>query len=281
MNPFQSTMVQPAFGNMYCLVTWSVLPQYSDAQFFIYRSPTGVELSDDWIILNEDNPVSGVSFYEDTNFTDTSKFRVYYYRILMEHNGTSYDSPVIGTFSEKLTKSQYGALYKMRRMEFLRMRHNGVPVYHCVPSTDGDRSFAYSGYTGGIAGTTCLDAEAFGSWFANGFQTIIQTRAEISAVGPMDLKDDEKGAGIAEIQQFQLRLLGFPVPEVGHIIVLPYSDLRLIIEGGIQPYLFRGFLPVAYDARASQLRKDDPRYKLELPALRADAPHSAFEDVGL
>lgn len=281
MQPFQSVLVQPAFGNTSCLVTWSVLPQFTDAQFFIYRSPTGVALSDDWVILNENSPVSGVSFFQDDQLTDRSKFRVYYYRILMEHTSGEYDSPIVGTFSEKLTKSQFGALYKMRRMEFLRMRHNGVPVYHCIPSVDGERSPAYSNYTGGIAGTDCLAPEAFGTWFANGFQTIIQTRAELSSVGPMDVKDDGKGAALVETQQFQLRLLGFPVPEVGHIIVLPYSDLRLVIEGNIQPYLFRGFLPVAYDARASQLRKDDPRYKLELPEVRADAPHSAFKNVGL
>lgn len=281
MNPFQSVTVQPAFGNMSCMITWSVLPQYSDAQFFIYRSPTGVALSDDWVILNENNPVSGVSFFEDNLLTDQSKFRVYHYRILMEHASGEFDSPIVTTFSEKLTKSQFGALYKMRRMEFLRMRHNGVPVYHCIPSVDGEKSPAYNHYSGALAGVDCLAPEAFGTWFANGFQTIIQTRAEITSVGAMNVKDDEKGAFLAEEQQFQLRLLGFPVPEVGHIIVVPYSDVRLVIEGDIQPFMFRGFLPVAYDAKASQLSKDDARYKLPLPEVRSDAPQSAFINVGI
>jgi hypothetical protein len=155
-------------------------------------------------------------------------------------------------------------------MEFLRMRHNGVPVFHCIPSTSGEPSAALNPTTSQLAGSSCLAPDSFGTWFANGFQAIVQTRAELAQIGPMDIKDDPEGMSNKEEQSFKLRLLGFPKPEQGHLIVLPYSDLRLIITGNVQPYEFRGFLPVAYDVEAEQLRKDDDRYAIPLPPPQRD-----------
>lgn len=268
-NPFSTLFVQPSYGLKSSLITWTLAPGYEGGQVYVYRSPTGVPESEDWVLLNPDTPVAVVNFFEDEEFISLQ----YSYRLLLEHPSGEYDSPIVGVFSEQLTRGQYGLLHQLRQNEYLRMRHNGVPVFHCIPSVEGEYASGYNQYTGSLAGIHCTSPGSFGSWFKNGYKTIVQTRAEISGIAPVSLKEDEQGKHKKTEQMFQLRLLGFPKPEVGHVIVLPYSDRRLVIAGNIQHYELRGFLPVAYDANAGFVDVDDPRYKLELPPLQSDGPY--------
>jgi hypothetical protein len=276
INPFQSFFVQPSFGKQRSILKWSLLPGYENGDIYVYRSPTGLPFSPDWELLNEDHPVRNVDFYEDTYLLDTSKFRQWHYRLLLEHTSGEYDSPIMGMFSEQFTRSQYGLLYKMRRMEALRMRHNGVPVMHCIPSRNGERSDAYNPYAGSVGGWECLAPDSFGTWFQNGFKTIVQTRAELLQVGPQNKQTLEGGGAQVEQQQFKIRLLGFPVPEVGHIIVLPFSDARYVITGNVVPFLLRGFLPVAYEVDAELLNRSDALYKIPLPIVLNDIPKEIY-----
>jgi hypothetical protein len=273
INPFKTLFVQPSYGERMALVTWSLPPGYEDGKVYVYRSPTGVEKSSDWILLNPDNPVTGITFFEDTDFVNFS----FFYRLLLEHGDQEYDSAIIGTFSEQLTRNQYGLLYQLRHSEYLRMRYNGVPVLHCIPPTEGDLSSAFDPYTGSLAGTYCVDPDAFGTWFANGFKTIVQTRCEIVGIAPINRIESENGASKKDSTQMQFRLLGFPKPGIGHMLVLPYTDRRFVISGNIQSYELRGFLPVAYDVVVDELPFNDPRMKLQLPPLQEDGPYARLD----
>lgn len=275
---FNAVNVQPSYGSNSAIVSWEVTPGYQDALFYIYRSPTGVDESDDWIILNENNPVSIVNFFVDDKVIDDSKFRYYYYRVLAEKDGVEYDSPVIGSFHEGFTKTEYQFLYTVRALEYRRMSYNGLTAFHCIPSVEGKKSANINKVTN-TQTTTCADDESFRQLYAEGFKTLVQTKVEILSISPSSVKDNEDGS-TEEIQQYRLRLLGFPLPEVGHLIVLPRSDTRLVITGDILPLHFKQ-LPVAYEATATQLRKDDRRYQLPMPELLPDPKHPIYIDTAL
>lgn len=245
------------------------MPGYEDSEFYIYRSPTGIATTSDWTLLNEE-PVVGVNFWTDTTFYDKHDFRKWYYRMLCVRGAEEHDSPIIGMYFEALNKTEYGLLYTIRRREYLRMRQgNGVRVFHCIPTTTGARATSYDLALGKNT-DQCGNAPALGSNFDQAFRTCFQTWAEIQSVGPQQLDQLGDGGGFNEVQKFELRLLAFPQPEAGHIIVLPDSDQRFIIDGNIQPYLFKGFMPVAYDVQCALLSKSDIRHKLDMPSPLPD-----------
>jgi hypothetical protein len=173
-------------------------------------------------------------------------------------------------YFEALNKTEYGMLYTMRRREYLRMRQgNGVKVFHCIPTISGPKAGTYDALLGKNL-VQCANDESLGTQYDQAYRTCFQTWAEIIEAGPQQLDQLADGAGFNETQKFKIRLLAFPQPEPGHVIVLPASDQRFIIDGSIQPFLFKGFLPVAYEAEASYLSKSDPRHRLEMPALLPD-----------
>jgi hypothetical protein len=266
---FSSFNIQPSYGRESVFLTWTI-PGYEDGDIYVYRSPTGIPVADDWELLNENDPVQDVNFYADSTFYDKHDFRKWYYRLLLVHDDQEHDSPIVGMFFEALNKTEYGLLYTMRRREFLRMRQgNGVRVFHCIPSTTGPKAEAYNSISGKNM-AQCDNDDSLGTLFDQGFRTCFQTWAEISQAGPQQLEQLQDGAGFNEVQKFRIRLLAFPQPEQGHVIVLPASDQRFIVDGEIQPYLFKGFAPVAYDVQASYLSKSDPRHRLEMPTPLPD-----------
>lgn len=267
---FSSVNLQPTYGRSSVFVTWTLKPGFEAAEVYVYRSPTGLETSDDWELLNENDPVSGDTFFVDDAFYDQHVIRKWHYRLLGEVGNTSYDSPIIGMFFEGLNKTEYGTLYTMRRREYLRMRSgNGVKVFHCIPATNGAKAATYDPYLGKNL-IQCGDDDALGSNFSQAYRAVFQTWAELENISPYKLDQLPDGGGFQEVQKFNIRLLAFPQPEPGHVIVLPASDSRYIIDGSIKPFLFKGFLPVAWEAEASWLAKSDPRYKLDIPPLLDD-----------
>lgn len=267
---FTSFNVQPSYGRDSVFLSWTLLPGYSDGKVYVYRSPTGIPVSNDWEMLNENSPVEGVTVFHDGTFYDKHDFRKWYYRLLWVKNSQEYDSPIIGMFSEGLNKTEYGMLYTMRRREYLRMRKgNGVRAFHCVPTTTGKKAPTYDPIMGKNL-VHCAEGDALSSNFDQAFRTCFQTWIEVTKIGSQNLEQQSDGSGFKEKQQFELRLLAFPQPEVGHIIILPKSDQRFIVDGSVQPYMFKGYLPVAWDVQVSLLSKSDPRHKLVVPDLLDD-----------
>lgn len=266
---FRSITVQPAYGRNKVVVSWALDPDYEAGDIYVYRSPTGIDKSEDWELLNPDAPVNGVDFYTDLTLSDKNLFRHYHYRLLLDLNGTYYDSPVMGMFSEDFNKTEYGALYTMRRREYLRMRSgNGVRVIHAIPSSNGDKADNYD-HEAEKQITACHDDESYGEEFQKGYKNVVQTWAEMLNAGP-ETNEQTEGGGYDQKQQFNFRLLAFPKPESGHIIIFPNSDKRFLVENGVQPFLFKGHLPVAYQVPCSLLDRADPRHKIEIPDLLSD-----------
>jgi hypothetical protein len=278
MNVFTDIKVQPAYGFEQSLVNWTLLPAYADGEVYLYRSPDGVEVSDAWVLLNEDNPVINQNFYIDNGLTDKNLQRQYFYRLTLFKDGEYYDSPVIGMYSEGLNKTEYGVLRYMRKNEYLRMRsRNGVRILHCIPTIEGELNNDVDDILQAKLGAACKEGDKDSpdmyqgrGIFEKEFSTIFQTWAELSSIGPVSVEYSENSTNNKLTQAYQLRLLGFPKPEVGHMIVLPNTDTRLLVTNNITPYYFKGYLPVAYDVAAEELPKDDSRYSIPLPVLNLD-----------
>ena len=278
MNVFTDIRVQPAYGFEQALISWTLNPSFDSGHVYIYRSPNGVEVSDEWEILNLDNPVIGTNFFIDNELDDKNFFRHYFYRLVLEFDDQFYDSPVIGMFNEGLNKSEYGVLRYMRKQEYLRMRsRNGVRVLHCIPTIQGTLSDGVDPVLSGRLGTPCKDGDKEDpemyegtNLFTKQFSTVSQTWAEIQSVGALTVEQVEDSLNNFLSQQYKLRLLGFPTPEVGHMIVLPNTDKRLLITNNINPFLFKGYLPIAYEVVAEELPRTDSRYKIPLPVLNQD-----------
>lgn len=278
MNVFNDIRVQPAYGFEQALISWTLNPSFEAGNVYVYRSPNGVEVSDEWEILNLDDPVLGSSFFIDNALDDKNFFRQYFYRLVLELDGEYYDSPVIGMFNEGLNKSEYGVLRYMRKQEYLRMRsRNGVRVLHCIPTIQGSFADGVDSTLLTRIGTPCKngdkeDPEMYEgtNLFTKQFSTVSQTWAEIQSIGALTVEQVENSLNNFLSQKYKLRLLGFPTPEVGHMIVLPNTDKRLLVTDNINPFLFKGYLPIAYEVIAEELPRTDSRYKIPLPLLNQD-----------
>lgn len=289
MQVFTDIKVQPAYGFEQSLVNWALLPNYSDGEVYIYRSPDGVELSDAWVILNEDSPVINQTFYIDNELNDKNLQRQYFYRLVLFKDGEYYDSPVIGMYSEGLNKTEFGVLRYIRKNEYLRMRsRNGVRILHCIPSTAGDLAGDVDEVLMTRLGVPCKNGDKDSpemyqgrNLFFKEFTTVFQSWAEIQGISPVAVEMSSDSTQNKFSQQYKLRLLGFPYPEIGHMIVLPNTDKRLIITDQIQPFNFKGYLPVAFEVVAEELPRDDSRYKIPLPALRDDPERAITVNTAL
>ncbi len=288
MKVFIDIKLQPAYGFNQILVHWILRPGLAGGKMFIYRSPDGIDQSDSWILLNENNPVTNLSFYIDNSFEDTTKFRHYYYRLVYLYDSKYYDSPIIGMFSEGLNKTEYGILRHMRSTEYLRMRsRNGVRVLHCIPKLEGSFSDSADQVLMARTGVACkIDPESPANEEGNGlfskeFSNIVQTWCEIVSVGDITATPDEGGAMDRINQVYKLRLLGFPTPEIGHMLVFPNSDKRLNITNNITPFLFKGYLPVAYEVMAEEIPRTESRYKIPMPLVSNDADQPIYIDTAI
>lgn len=268
---FRSVSAQPAYGQNKVVVTWTLDPDYEQGDIYVYRSPTGIATSSDWEILNPDDPVqSGLGFFTDTEMTDNSLFRYWHYRLLLELGSEEHDSEIVGMFSEDFNPTEFGALYTMRRSEYLRMRvGNGIRIFHAIPAFSGDRTASYDTQLEKDL-QRCSGGDGYGTGWTPGYPNVIQTYAEMLAAGDEKTTQDPEGIGFTQDQVCRFRLLAFPRPDTGHLIILPQSDVRYVITDTVSPYLFKGHLPVAWEVNASPLKKDDIRYKLEVPDLVPD-----------
>lgn len=264
-NPFLSLHVQPSYGQRSAIVTWSVADAYKDGDFYIYKSENNGRPP--WTLLNTEPASNGM--YIDTSFVADNRLQKIYYRIFLKKDDEEYDSPLI-SFFDKLSRLQYGGVAKMMKLEYSRMMSgNGLQVLHYVPLNKGEANPNYDEETGQLLGPDCAgttaDELSFGQPFIGGFNAPIYTWMETVQRGPDILSDLETGLGADDSHIIQARLLAFPKPERGHLIIHPPTDNRYVIGEQIQGHYFRGVIPISFDVRLHLLRREDPRYKVPVP----------------
>jgi len=243
-------------------VSWTLDPSYTGSMH-VFRSPDG---AGDWSLMNE-VPITADDFYVDYKFTITNRHMVPHYRLLLiDSEGVEHDSPIRGILDE-LSRSEYGVLSKIMKMEYLRMgRGNGIQVLHYKVKTRGALSGLYDPETGAqIGDTSCESEPSFGQKFEGGYRRPYLTWCEFKDVGPTLVLDKEKGLGAVDQHHVTARFMAFPRLAPGDLIVHPPTDNRYAVGVEVKPYMFKGLMPVAWDAKIQLLQRNDPRYRVPLP----------------
>lgn len=266
-NPFTSVTVQPSYGSRKTLVTWTVLDEYEDGDFYVLRSPDGVR---SWKLLNV-VPANNFQLEDDLFIVD-NRVQVTHYRVYLKHPTLGeFDSPPIGLF-DTLTRSEYGIARNIMLREIARM-HNGrnaVEVLHYIPLASGTPNPHYDPDTNQKYGAECPSTgpedASYGLPFIGGYGLPIRTWVELKSMAPEVTSVDNAGLGNTEqVVVRRARMVAAPKPHRGHLLVNVHTDDRYAVGEEIIPYRFRGVAPVAYDVTLHLLRRGDPRYRVPIP----------------
>jgi hypothetical protein len=260
VNPFLNVNVQPSYGKNKAIINWKVRPGYERAAFYIFKSYN--KGTPPWILCNEVPAKNGM--YEDNDLYVSFDP---YYRVLLVQGKEEYDSPIIGTF-DKLSKAQYGALSKIMKLEHLRMSSgNGIQILHYIPLIAGEFNPNVDPLTQQQYGVPCPeDTENFGGKYVGNYGPPIYTWMEITKYGDDTREESSNGLDANIHMEHLARMLAFPKPEPGHLIIHPETDNRYAVASPVQGDFFRGVFPTSYNLKIQLLRKTDPRYRLEIPA---------------
>ena len=261
-NPFLNVHVQPSYGRNKAIISWVLRPGYSNGLFYIFKSFNRGTAP--WILINEE-PVKG-SFFEDPDMSG-----VLSYRILMIRNGIEYDSPVITPY-DKMSKLQYGGVHKMMKLEFTRMvTGNGIQVLHYTPLIQGEYADDTDPLTEQKYGSHCKNGETtdidYGQKFKGGFAPPIYTWIEIRKYGEFINQEDQSHLAMSQDVTHVGRMLAFPVPDPGDLIVHPPTDNRFAITSPLAGDYFRGVFPISFNVGLQMLNRSDPRYGIPIPSV--------------
>lgn len=268
---FVDVSVQPSYGPRSALINWQVQSKYRKGDFFIFRSPNGVA---PWTCLNaldadgNEIPIRNTGVFEDLTVFVDSFSEAPHYRILLEMEDDTHHSPVVGPYT-RMSKREYAGAYQMLKMELLRMsRGNGTMVWHCIPLTSGEVSDSYDPDTMQEVGVDCPDtvSPSYGLPFKGGFGPPIATYVEFGQMVKAKV-DAPEGQGSEEIVKCPARMLAFPQPALGQMLVHPAVDERWLVGEKITPYLFKGTVAISYDVELTLLRRSDLRYNFPLQPL--------------
>jgi hypothetical protein len=175
-----------------------------------------------------------------------------------------------------ITKREYGVLRAIIHQEFTQMRvANGFPIWHCIPREFGTPSADLDSDTGKLSGAeSCVVTDpllrSYGMLFQGGFYRPILTWMRISAHNE-GLKDDPEDFSPEDMVKNSVRLMAFPRPSRGHMLVDPTTDMRYLISEEIKPYRLRGVIAIAYEATIEHLNQTDERYQFPLPVIDTKA----------
>lgn len=267
MNPFYNIELRPSHGSRSVVITWQVEPEFSDLPVYVSFSPTGVKGS--WQALNQTNPVTNDLMYVDDKFVMENGVDIGYYRLMVIKDNEPVFSDIKGIL-DFITRREYNIARKIIKDEFLSMRaRNGRPVYHCIPREHGELADGVDPETGEKYGVDCPDDpdSSYGERYKGGFYTPCLTWMRPMTVDLGTVTDRPDGTGVKDSHKIQARLLGFPRPKRGHMIVDPQTDDRFYVGESIKPYLLRGQIAVAYETNLMLIPRSDPRYKFPVPPI--------------
>lgn len=266
MNPFINVVVQPSHGKRKVLISWTVASGYENLKFYVFRSTTNG--APPWKSISN-TAVPGTSFEDDAFFVNNRMQQVWYQICGVDENENLHFSNPVGMF-DKLSRAEYGGVYKMLSLERKRMnsgvRGNGIEVYHYLPLVEGKKSESYDPDTGQKLIMSCNENDdSYGLPYQGGYGDPIKTWIELYKIGPEIMINETSGHGSDTTYRVQARMLSFPKPMTNHLIVHPTTDNRYVVGEQVQPYLFRGIAAIAYDVQLHLLRRNDPRYRVPIP----------------
>ena len=229
-----------------------------------------------WQVRNQTAPVaSTVGMYQDTDLVMNRTTSDGFYKLLLTTSGgDDYFSEPIRIMGD-LTPREYGIVRAIIHQEFTQMRvTNGYPVWHCIPKDFGKPPNVEDPDTGKFEGLECAETDpavnSYGQLFQGGFHTPILTWLRV-AQHDEKILDDVDNFSPVETHNTKVRMMAFPRPARGHMIVNPSTDERYLIGDAIEVYRLRGVAAVAYGAVLSHINRRNPAYQFPMPALDTKA----------
>jgi hypothetical protein len=271
MSVFRNIRVIPVHGLKQARVTWEVAPRHAAGDVYVAFSATGVPGS--WKVRNSSAPVAaGLGYYVDTDLVEvTAGHVVGFYRLMLSLGGVDMFSESLGIFTD-LERREYGIMHRIIQNEYISMRSsNGFPVFHCIPRDFGAPSSQIDPDTGLSEGIECPgtppENASYGLPYLGGFFPPVLTWMRIISIRKDTLQDRPDSLGSTETDVTKARLLAFPKPLRGHMIVEPTTDRRWLVGDQVTPYLWRGIYPIAYEVDLVYIDPGDARYRFIMPEV--------------
>ncbi len=267
---FRNIRILPTHGYRAATISWELPASEAAGQVYVAFSPTG--LDETWVVRNADTPVAAATgFYVDTALVMNNSAEIGYYKLLLVRNAVDTFSVPVGIFHD-LERREYGAIHQSIRRDYLEMRSaSGFPVYHCIPRDQGELSANVDPDTGQPQGIECPgvdpDEASFGLKYKGGFFPPVLTWTRVISVRKDSFGDNPHNLSSEETDITKVRLLPWPKPSRGHMLVDPTTDRRWIVNGDVSSFLYRGIYPLAFEADLTALRQSDPRYRFVVPEV--------------
>lgn len=267
MSVFKNVRIYPSHGTRSAVVTWEIEAGTDPGDVYVAFSLTGTPGS--WELRNFENPVpSEIGVFQDTALVlNAGRDEGFYRMMLRTEDAQELYSETLRIMGD-LAPHEYGAVRAMIHREYQMMRvSDGFPVWHCIPRAHGTLADTVDPDTGVINGLGCEEApgeESYGLRFREGFYPPVLTWLRVVALSE-GLKDDPEKFSIEDTTKTTVRMMAFPKPMRGHMLVDPTTDRRWLVTDEIRPYLHRGVIAVAYEATLEFLQQNDVRYKFTLP----------------
>lgn len=272
MSVFRNVRVYPNHGARSAVVTWQLAGGVVAGDVYVAFSPTGTAGS--WDPINPDAPIaSAVGMFQDPALNMDSGSAMGFYRLMLTNPDGDFLSESFGIYGD-LTPQEYGMVRAIIHREFTEMRvTQGYPVWHCIPKQTGDPALNVDPDTGVVSGIECANAAdpSYGLPILGGFHPPVLTWIRAITTSAGTLQDHETDMSPRETDVTAIRMMAFPRPSRGHMLVDPATDRRYLLGDEIKPFLLRGVMPIAYEAAMQFLSQGDPRYRYQLPEIDTKA----------
>lgn len=217
------------------------------------------------MINPDDEPVHGSEFV-DLGLTKSDKLDRVWYRLVAENpDGQTFDGPEVGFF-ESLSLPDLKASRRMFTAEVQRLRSGGAVPAWLVPASNNSTRNPGLFDSAAIVSNVCVYESQGGQPVVPRKGGMWQTWVQLLDV-QMQRKQETEGLGESQTVSTSARLPGHPMPDRGSLIILPHSDDRYVVGESLKPYLFHGFVPIAWQVELQRLARSDPRYKMAVPTL--------------
>lgn len=266
-NPFSIFKVYPDWGAGSARIEWEVTSGVVGENIYLYRSPLG--LPGTWERITPD-PQTRAGTFVDTGVPRDDLHAFHYYRGLIADSDvedTWLRGEAISALST-LTRREYHVIKTILRREWRDMvRGNGVAALHCIAKESGELASGVDPVMRVTSAAACPGDTnyGYGQLFAGGFHEPVATRVRFLQIAKQADTDTEDATGARQDREVSLRLMAFPRPRKGHMIVLPDSDRRYVLTDSIQPFWFKAEYPVAWECKAMLIEQRDARHKLPSP----------------
>ena len=280
--PFNTLKILPAYGPNTARIIWSIgSPIYNNnsCTLKIQKSKDGYT---DWFDLdlldksnNKETTIED-GFYLDKKLGRYNQTVEWYYRLIVTENKTGrvhMTSPI--TYRYGLSNLEFGTIREILSLEY--NNPDNIYMYLCRPMTVkadpmnlDNLSDVINPLTGQVIGSATDDI-AYGKTYGNDTTAtvmafskpiLVQIAIKQNTYNQIDL---ESGHGSYDNIGVQFSSFSYPRFIKGDLLIDPLNDRRYLFDQLISVSEFKGIIPLTFTGKMTQLSRNDPMYKYQLP----------------